>query len=205
MCRFIETIRVFDGEPQCLSFHEERMNYTREHFFPKSPFLSLADYWNREFSFPGVSKWRIIYGADGIYESTCTPYRMKNVQTLQLVDAPQIDYSYKYEDRTVLNHCFEQRGMSDDVLIIHKGRITDTSIANVALYDGKHWYTPLHPLLAGVKRRLLLTDGTISERDIRVNDLEHYTHIRLFNALIDWGELELPLTSVRSLFNIRVV
>ena len=89
------------------------------------------------------------------------------------------------------------RDGADDVLMVREGRLTDTSIANVALFDGRQWHTPVRPLLGGVKRRFLLESGTIVERDIRVEDLRRYSRIRLFNALIDWGEMELPVSAVR--------
>ena len=39
----------------------------------------------------------------------------------------------------------------DEILITRNGLLTDTSIANIALFNGKEWHTPKHPLLKGVQ------------------------------------------------------
>ena len=77
-----------------------------------------------------------------------------------------------------------------------QGLLTDTSIANIALSDGTHWYTPAHPLLKGTKRAALLEEGILQEKDIRPEDLPSFSTVRLFNAMIDWGELELPVRNI---------
>ena len=83
------------------------------------------------------------------------------------------------------------------MLLVRDGLLTDTSIANIALYDGRQWCTPAHPLLCGVKRRSLLESRIITERDIRAEELGKYSLVRVFNALIDWGEVELPVSAIR--------
>ena len=86
---------------------------------------------------------------------------------------------------------------ADDVLIVRHGLLTDTSIANIALWNGCEWHTPAQPLLAGTQRRYLLDTGQIKETDIPVASLGNYRHIRLFNALIPFGEVELPVGQIR--------
>ena len=83
--------------------------------------------------------------------------------------------------------------LSEDVLIVKDGCLTDTSIANVALYDGKMWCTPSHPLLRGTKRAELLDKKIIVEKDIPQAHLGKYSKIMLFNAMIDWGCIILPV------------
>ena len=53
-----------------------------------------------------------------------------------------IDYRYKQADRRVLDEAFALRDTADDVLIVRHGLLTDTSIANIALWDGCEWHTP---------------------------------------------------------------
>lgn len=108
-----------------------------------------------------------------------------------------IDYRYKQADRRVLDEAFALRDTADDVLIVRHGLLTDTSIANIALWDGCEWHTPAQPLLAGTQRRYLLDTGQIKETDIPVASLGNYRHIRLFNALIPFGEVELPVGQIR--------
>ena len=52
-------------------------------------------------------------------------------------------------------------------------------------------------MLAGTQRRYLLDTGQIKETDIPVASLGNYRHIRLFNALIPFGEVELPVGQIR--------
>ena len=44
MCQFIETIRIDSGEARNLTYHEQRLNDTRNHFWPGSHALQLADF-----------------------------------------------------------------------------------------------------------------------------------------------------------------
>lgn len=196
MCRFIETIRVEDGHPCLLSLHEERMNRTRAAFFPEAPLASLADCFSEGMAGAGVWKWRLVYDREGIRECTCTPYVMRRVERLRLVSDDTIDYAYKRANRSALEACFARRGTADDVLIVRGGLLTDTSIANVALWNGRRWCTPARPLLQGVRRRALLEAGLMEERDIPADGLGRYSRIRLFNALIGWGEVELPVRAL---------
>ena len=175
MCQFIETIRIDSGEARNLTYHEQRLNDTRNHFWPGSHALQLADFLP-PVPESGIHKLRIVYGQDGI------------------------SYTYKSTDRQVLDQLFAQRGSCDDILIVRRHLLTDTSIANIALFDGKHWHTPQSPLLKGTKRAELLDKGILSERKIHVEDIPSYSTVRLFNAMIDWGELELPAVCLHSAF-----
>ena len=99
------------------------------------------------------------------------PYHVRPVHSLQLVVQDDIDYRYKQADRRVLDEAFALRDTADDVLIVRHGLLTDTSIANIALWDGCEWHTPAQPLLAGTQRRYLLDTGQIKETDIPVASL----------------------------------
>ena len=121
------------------------------------------------------------------------PYQMRMVASLRLVTSDKIDYSYKRTNREGLNELFGRRGNADDILIVKDGYLTDTSIANIALYDGNSWYTPAHPLLQGTKRAELLNKQFIVEKDIAQVHLNDYSHIMLFNAMIDWERIVLPI------------
>lgn len=191
MCLFIETIRIEDGEIYNLDYHTERFNRTRAAFWKGTIPLDL-----REFVFPqslmGIHKCRIVYGRE-IEEITYVPYQMRKVSSLCLVASDTIDYTYKSTNREDLNILYAQRKTADDVLIVKDGYLTDTSIANVALYDGKTWCTPSHPLLQGTKRAELLDKKIIVEKDIPQAHLGEYSKLMLFNAMIDWERIILPI------------
>lgn len=76
------------------------------------------------------------------------------------------------------------------------GLLTDTSICNIALWDGTSWITPARPLLRGTARARLLDNGLIKSGDIRPEELPGYERIRLFNAMIGFGEVEFPVFNI---------
>ena len=194
MCLFIETIRIDHGK--ACNRHNRRLNDTRAHFWPESTPLQLRDHLSSLGYEAGIVKARVVYGEKGIEDVSYSPYTMRHVHSLALIQADHIDYTYKSTGREPLNRLFALRGACDDILIVKQGLLTDTSIANIALSDGTHWYTPAHPLLKGTKRAALLEEGILQEKDIRPEDLPSFSTVRLFNAMIDWGELELPVRNI---------
>lgn len=199
MCRFIETLRIDNGEIRNLSRHDRRLNDTRLHFWPQSSPLQLSDYMTPP-SEAGRIKARVVYGKSGIEKIDYSPYSLRRIRSLAVIRADDLDYAYKNTDRGELDRLFARRGICDDILIARRGLLTDTSIANIALYDGSRWYTPEQPLLKGTKRAQLIEEGIILEKELRQENLFSFSVIRLFNAMIDWGELELPVEALRSAF-----
>lgn len=215
MHRFIETIRFEKGSFHNLPYHNQRMNLTRSHFFGQHAPLFLENYLDPLAAYAAFShaatpsaegtstdsaaprriKCRVEYAAD-ILTIEYTPYYLRPVRTLRLTPADTFDYTYKSTNRTCLQTLFENRNGADDILLTRHGYLTDTSICNIALYDGHTWYTPLHPLLAGTQRQALLDAGILVARSIPASTLSCYTHLRLFNALIPFGELHLPVAAI---------
>ena len=143
----------------------------------------------------GRIRCRVTYAQD-ILDIEYFPYRIRPVHTLKLIEGSTADYQYKYADRSALDALFAQRGKADDILIVRNGLLTDTSIANIALWDGLHWYTPAHPLLKGTHRARVLDEGILTERDIPVEEIKQYQKICLSNAMLHFGEMELPCTQI---------
>ena len=113
-------------------------------------------------------------------------YHPKKISKLKLVQGDHLSYSLKYTDRHSLEALSLQKGACDDILIIKNGKITDTSYANIILFDGENWVTPDEPLLAGTCRQRLLDGKKIIEKSIRVEDLSGYTSFKLINAMLDF-------------------
>lgn len=197
MYQFIETIQILDGQIFRLPYHNKRMNTTRAHFFHDVNDIDLKDYIVSKHK---QSKWkcRVVY-TDNIQEISYSPYVMRNTQTLKAVSDNNIDYTYKSTNRQQLIDDYAKRDGQDEVLIVRNGLITDTSFTNVALYDGKNWYTPAHPLLYGTQRASLIDKGIIREKDIRIEELSEYNEICLINAMIDFKELTLPVNRIKLL------
>lgn len=107
---------------------------------------------------------------------------------LRLVHGDDLDYTFKFADRTRIDELFAAKGPADDILILKNGYITDSSYANVILWDGYSWWTPDRPLLAGTQREKLLREGRIKERPILASDLKDYKKLKLINAMLSLEE-----------------
>ncbi len=184
--RFIETFRLDYGI--CLNFeaHYARMARTlRAHSYNLSVLEGLEEQAAHfETSLP-VVKGRIVYGNDFL-QVNFSEYTPRVVQSLRLVRADNIDYSYKYEDRSAINRLHALRGAADDILIAQDGLLTDTSFSNIALWNGKEWVTPTSFLLNGTRRQTLLQNGVLREQKVRIADLAQYQEIQLLNAMLDF-------------------
>lgn len=195
MYRFIETICINDGVIENLSAHNERMNNTiRVHYGSSVMPVSLEDFITAE-GCKGRTRCRVEY-TSAVEKVEYFPYSIREVKSLQLVNDDTAEYSFKYADRSVLDRNFALRGNADDVVIVRSGMLTDTSIANIALYKEGKWFTPKYPLLKGTRRARLLTEGIIEEDIIMADSLHKYEKIRLFNAMISFGDVEIDINKI---------
>lgn len=135
----------------------------------------------------GLHKVRVLY-AEKLHKVEINPYEIKPIKSLKITAAEHVRYPKKYADRSGINTLFAQKEDCDDILMTQHGFITDTSYANVALYDGSDWYTPAAPMLRGTRRAYLLETGKIKSSVIRVKDLGLFQEIRLLNGMIPWEE-----------------
>ena len=195
MSLLFETIRIVNGVPQNLVWHETRMNLAREEVWksvsPLIPGMEIKV--PPEFS-TGLVRCNIYYGME-IQEVSFKKYKKHIIRSLKLVNGFPGDYHLKYTDRSLLESCFALRGTSDEVIIIKDGFITDTSVSNLIFFSGNEWFTPSNPLLKGTCRSRLLTEGRLFEKDIRVEDIHKYIGCKLINAMRDLDEESLILVS----------
>lgn len=197
MCRFIESIKLQDGEFKRLDLHQARIQKAFETFYPNEKVFDLAEFLNKS-DFPTekrIFKCRIVYDTK-IRQLEFNQYIMRPINSLRLVATEIESLPYKPEDRSLYNAAFALRDDCDDVLLVKNGLLTDTSYCNIALFDGNNWFTPRIPLLYGVNRAELLNKGKLIEKDIKVNELKDYHQIALFNAMIEFGELVLEIDKV---------
>lgn len=198
MCRFIESVKLQDGVFFRLEAHQQRIEKAFSLFYPEMKSFSLkAALYAQEFPVNGTFKCRIGYDTKVCFIEI-ESYKRRVVNSLKLVETVLETTVYKPSDRSGLLQAFELRSDCDDVLLVRSGLLTDTSYANVAVFDGENWWTPRVPLLYGVNRAGLLAEGRIKEKDIKVDDLTVYSHICLFNAMIEFGELVLPVSAIHS-------
>lgn len=137
----------------------------------------------------GIYRCKFFYDAAG-YHIEFHPYAPGKITTLRLIFDDTLHYSLKYTDRNELNTLYDQRGKCDDILIVQHGLLTDTSIANIALYLNGQWLTPRTPLLAGTTRARLIDEGVLFPADLSINDLSKARKIALMNAMVGFVEIE---------------
>ncbi|MCB0567974.1 MAG: aminotransferase class IV [Phaeodactylibacter sp.] len=183
----LETIRCEDGSLQNLERHQERMNRSCHALFGVSPDVNLQHLPVPPEAAKGLFKCRVLYDIQ-IRNLEFTPYAIRPVKKLRLVQADALQYNHKYADRTHIQELFGQRGQADDVLMVINGLLTDTSYANVALFDGVDWFTPATPLLAGTRRAALLDAKKLILADIPPHRLPEFREIRLINAMMGLEE-----------------
>jgi len=182
----LETIKIEGGVIHNLNYHQQRCTQSREKLSDSTDLLLLE-----EFIIPpkkGCYRCRIVYSST-IQSIEYIPYIEKTIEALKVVSST-LKYTLKYADRHALNSLLEENSDVDDIIIERDGYITDTSIANLAFYDGTTWYTPKKPLLPGTMRQKLLDKGFLSKKDIRKEELPQYTQVALMNAMIGFKILK---------------
>ena len=196
MYRFIETIKILDGFFYRLEFHQMRMNICSKLFYPDADFIHLQSVLTDSHSpQSGLFKCKVTFSSE-ILKIEYFPYKKRKINSLRIVPTEIESLPYKKEDRKDYNAAFGMRGNCDDVLLLKNGLLTDTSICNIALFDGRCWLTPAKPLIYGVNRASLLEEGKIIEKDIKLDELKKFSNVRLFNAMIEFGEIELKIRDI---------
>jgi 4-amino-4-deoxychorismate lyase len=200
MSQLLETIMIRQKSMVNLEFHNARVNYTRRALF------NATDTWDLdklialpETDTATVYRCRFLYAVrvEGI---EIIPYIPRKIVRLYLTVSDDLAYAFKFSDRSSLDELKRTYAPDpdSDVLIIKKGKITDTSFSNIAFYDGYRWVTPASPLLKGTKRALYIRNGILTEMEIFPADLHTFQKARLINAMLDLeGGQDIPIANIR--------
>ncbi len=176
----LETIKIEDGKVSNLSYHQARCNESRKALFHSTDRLDLSSL--IQVPPKGLYRCRILYD-EKIRSIEYIPYSPKEIHTLKIISS-DLEYDHKYANRDTLDKLLQAHPEADDILIEKHGYLTDTTIANIAFYDGKQWFTPEKPLLKGTMRAKLLDEGFLHTRKIKKEGISDYTHVALMNAMI---------------------
>lgn len=196
MYPLFESICVQNGKVLHAHWHQLRFQKSFENFFGKAPSFDLLDSVEIPPSFcRGKVKLKIRYNAV-TKDLQFQHYQMQKIESIRLVEADDLEYTYKYSEREKIEALFAQRGNCDDVLMVKNQRITDSSYANVIFFDGQQWWTPAIPLLEGTCRARLLDTGQVQEANIKVDDLQNFEGLKLINAMRDLEQPTIPIARV---------
>jgi 4-amino-4-deoxychorismate lyase len=187
MNKLLETIKIVNGAAPFLAFHNARLNKSREILFNAKDEIDLKNFIQAPQS--GIYKCRIIY-AKTIETIEYSPLQNRNFKTFKVIENDNITYPFKYLNRENLNHLMQFKGQADDILIVKKGLVTETSIANVAFLHQDKWLTPSMPLLKGTTRERLLREKKVVEATIRLEDLKNISKMAIMNALLGFYLIE---------------
>ncbi|MCK5854068.1 MAG: aminotransferase class IV [Sulfurovaceae bacterium] len=188
---FIETIKILNGKIYNIKWHNYRCNRTRQDFFNISKPLYLQQH--IEAPPKGLFRCRILYAKE-IISIEYLPYQPKKFKNFNIIQS-NIEYNYKYAKRELLEQLKKGINPHNEVIIEKNGLLTDTSIANIAFYDGKNWLTPKTPLLEGTMRMKLLENGFLKEQEIKSDKLKHFLNFALMNAMIGF-QIQKSITDI---------
>ena len=182
----LETIRIENGEIYDLPYHQARLDRSRKTLFHTEETLSLSQV--IEPPPRGLYRCRILYDTT-VHSVEYLPYTPKEIGSLRIVPA-DIEYACKYADRKAFETLLKENSDVDEIIIEKEGLLTDTTISNVAFFDGEQWVTPAKPLLEGTMRAKLLDEGLLRTAEITKEMLSGYTQVALMNAMIGFRILK---------------
>ena len=181
IAKYFETIKCFDYEVFNLNYHKKRISNTiglninlEEYIYPPNEQLL---------------KCKVIYSDIGIIDIEYSAYNKKNIKSFELVYNDDIQYSKKSINRICIDN-IKNNSKEDDIIIVKNNLITDTSIANIAIFLDNQWITPNTPLLIGTTRNRYIENNLLVTKDITVKMLQESKKIALLNAMIDFDIIE---------------
>lgn len=188
----LETIKSEDGIISNLHYHQQRCNQSRKFLYGSTDILNLETLLHPPSK--GLFRCRVVYGPT-LKSVEYIPYVPKNISTLKIVPAT-FTYDFKYANRDTFTDLLALHSDADDIIIEKEGYLTDTSMANIAFFDGKKWITPARPLLKGTMREKLLQEGFLHTKEIKKSQLSDYTQVALMNAMIGFKILDFDVKGI---------
>jgi len=196
MSLLFESIKLNDGQYNNLFYHEQRMNRSLKMLCGLQETLDLEQFLsNANTPQKGLYKCRIVYD-DRSRDVEFVPYQVRLIRTLRIIEHDRVSYEFKYNDRKVINQLFDLRKNCDDILIVKRGIVTDTSIANIVFKRNKKWYTPWAPLLKGTMRSNLLERNLIQQEEIHLKEIYDFESFKLINAMMEFESEELDVSNI---------
>lgn len=187
--QLFETIAIINGVPQNLSYHYQRMikglfflsdtvsNFCFDDFQKKiESAIKINSLDNK------LLRCKVIYDKYLNMDIQFFCYTPKTIKTFKIICA-DIEYSYKYLDRTQLDNLLLKKGVCDEIIIVKNNCISDCTIGNLLLLKNNCWYTPDTPLLKGTQRQLLLDNNCIYKKTITLDTIFTFEKIMMINAL----------------------
>ena len=184
--QFFETLKVTKGEIQNLTYHNKRLNETIKSNFGFDAKIDLQMHIQQEDL--ALERCKVIY-SECIDSIQFFPLIPRTFHSFKFIKT-DITYNFKNVDREDIISLQEKKGTCDDIIMIKEGFVTDTSIANIVIYDGNQWITPKKPLLKGTFRAMMLEKQLLLEKDVKIKDIKNAQGFALMNALLGFYEVK---------------
>ncbi|MCG3671229.1 aminotransferase class IV family protein [Aliarcobacter butzleri] len=180
--KYFETIKCEDFEVFNLDYHQKRVANTI------GLNINLQEYINPISE--ELLRCKLIYDENGVVDVLYFPYKKREIQSFKIIFDNEIEYSKKYLNRTKLDELYEKRDDCDEVIIIKNEIVTDTTIANIAIFYENSWITSKNCLLGGTTRARLLEEKKLLEKDITLDMLKNASKVALMNAMIGFDKIK---------------
>lgn len=180
--KYFETIKCEDFEVFNLDYHQKRVANTI------GLNINLQEYINPISE--ELLRCKFIYDENGVVDVLYFPYKKREIKSFKIIFDNEIEYSKKYLNRAKLDELYEKRDDCDEVIIIKNEIVTDTTIANIAIFYENFWITSKNCLLGGTTRARLLEEKKLFEKDITLDMLKNASKVALMNAMIGFDEIK---------------
>lgn len=180
--KYFETIKCEDFEVFNLDYHQKRVANTI------GLNINLQEYINPISE--ELLRCKLIYDENGVVDVLYFPYKKREIKSFKIIFDNEIEYSKKYLNRVKLDELYEKRDDCDEVIIIKNEIVTDTTIANIAIFYENSWITSKNCLLGGTTRARLLEEKKLLEKDITLDMLKNASKVALMNAMIGFDEIK---------------
>lgn len=180
--KYFETIKCEDFEVFNLDYHQKRVANTI------GLNINLQEYINPISE--ELLRCKLIYDENGVVDVLYFPYKKREIKSFKIIFDNEIEYSKKYLNRAKLDELYEKRDDCDEVIIIKNEIVTDTTIANIAIFYENLWITSKNCLLGGTTRARLLEEKKLFEKDITLDMLKNASKVALMNAMIGFDEIK---------------
>ena len=180
--KYFETIKCEDFEVFNLNYHQKRVANTI------GLNINLQEYINPISE--ELLRCKLIYDENGVVDVLYFPYKKREIKSFKIIFDNEIEYSKKYLNRAKLDELYEKRDDCDEVIIIKNEIVTDTTIANIAIFYENSWITSKNCLLGGTTRARLLEEKKLFEKDITLDMLKNASKVALMNAMIGFDEIK---------------
>lgn len=180
-----ETLAIVDGNIQHIELHQQRIEYSFEHYFKTACSLFLKEMHIPKEYQTGFFRCRIDYNSEQ-YSIKFFPYIPRKIVQFHCMETANLDYQFKYSDRKRLDML--NNYLPHEIIVINNGFVSDCTIGNLLFLKKNRWYSPTHYLLKGTQLTYLLMENKITLVPITKADIFNYEKIMIINALNPFNE-----------------